>query len=457
MRQSEAFSVRPGTIRPADVHGRLASHLFVDGFPMVLDLARSHGSWLIDAITGESYLDLCMFVASSPLGYNPPRMVNDVDFLHELTTAALTKPANCDFYTIELVRFVETFARVLGDPRLPHLFFVEGGALAVENALKCAFDWKSRHNEMHRRGSSQARILHLASAFHGRSGYTLSLTNTNPGNTDRFPRFDWPRIDSPGIVFPLAEHHAETEESERRSLSQAEAAFRAHPHEIACFIAEPIQGEGGDVHFRPEFLRAMQRLCRDNDALFVLDEVQTGIGLTGAAWAYRQLGLEPDIVAFGKKAQLGGIMAGGRVDEVPDNVFSVSGRISSTWASGLVDMVRSRRILEIIERDELFDRASVLGESLLVSPEQLGHVHSRVVRDVRGRGLMCAFGLPSEAIRDQVIHRMLVEQKVIVLPTGDRGVRLRPALSVSEDELALAVAAFDRVLGTLSPESGRSR
>ena len=184
----------------ADVHARLARHLLVDGFDLVLDLERSHGSWLVDARDGTEYLDLFTFFASSALGMNHPALADDPAFRAELLTAALTKPSNSDVYTVAMARFVDTFARVLGDPALPHLFFVEGGALAVENALKVAFDWKSRWNEAH--GLDPAlgtRVLHLREAFHGRTGYTMSLTNTDPVKTARYPKFDWPRIDNPYV------------------------------------------------------------------------------------------------------------------------------------------------------------------------------------------------------------------------------------------------------------------
>src|SRR5215472_7904568 len=387
--------------RDDDVRGRLARHVLTDGFHIILDLRRSRGSVIVDADTGERYLDLYAFYASAPLGINPPDIADDPQFMALLAEAAVNKPTNPDIYTSHYADFVDTFAQVLGDPELPHLFFVEGGALAVENALKCAFDWKSRLNEA--RGRSPrlgTKVLHLTRAFHGRSGYTLSLTNTDPVKTDRFPMFDWPRIDVPAITFPLSEHLAEVVSAERRALSQAEAAFRDHPRDIACFIAEPIQSEGGDNHMRPEFLQAMQRLCRDNDALFVLDEVQTGVGATGTAWAYQQLGLEPDVVAFAKKAQLGGIMAGRRVDEVPDNVFAVPGRINSTWGGGLTDMVRSRRLLEIIDRDRLIEHAARVGAWLLGELVALGERHSDVASNVRGRGLMCAFDLPDPRTRE---------------------------------------------------------
>jgi L-lysine 6-transaminase len=422
---------------PGDVLGTLARHLLVDGFHLVLDLERSQGSWLVDARDGRRYLDFYTFFASAPLGANP--FSDDPEFLSELGRVAANKPANSDLYTTHLADFVTTFARVLGDPELPHLFFVEGGALAVENALKCAFDWKSRHNEAHGRSPALGtRVLHLTKAFHGRSGYTMSLTNTDPVKTERYPVFDWPRIEVPAI------HLGDVEAAEDRALAQARAAFERHPHDIACFIAEPIQGEGGDNHMRPEFLGAVQRLCHEHDALFVLDEVQTGVGLTGTPWAYQQLGLAPDIVAFGKKVQVGGIMAGRRVDEVPDNVFQVSSRINSTWGGGLVDMVRSRRMLEIVERDGLIPGAAILGDKLLASLRDLQTEFPDRLTAVRGRGLMCAFDVPAD--RDKLIARLREEEAVLFLSCGERSVRVRPALSVTPEELEYGVSALRRVL-----------
>jgi L-lysine 6-transaminase len=281
----------------------------------------------------------------------------------------------------------------------------------------------------------------------------MSLTNTDPAKTDRYPVFDWPRIDTPAITFPIDEHLAEIVAAEERALAQARAAFETHPHDIACFIAEPIQGEGGDNHLRPEFLRAMQDLCRDNDALFILDEVQTGVGLTGTPWAYQQLGLEPDIVAFAKKVQLGGIMAGRRIDDVADNVFTVSSRINSTWGGGLVDMVRSQRLLEIMEADGLFDHAAKAGEVFVRGLRELGDRHRDLVSNVRGRGLMCAFDLPDAARRDRMVAG-LREQRVIALPCGGRSVRFRPTLSVTDDELGFGLAAMDQVLTTIAASEG---
>lgn len=429
-------------VTPARVHEILSANLLADGFDMVLDLRESRGRRLVDARDGTAYLDMFGFFASSALGMNHPALVGDKRFLANLTTAALNKPSNSDVYTVEMARFVDTFARVLGDPRLPHLFFIDGGALAVENALKAAFDWKSRHNEMHGRAAELGtKVLHLTGAFHGRTGYTLSLTNTDPVKTARFPKFDWPRIDTPY----LGDDHPDIEAAERHALDQITRAFAENPHDIACFIAEPIQGEGGDRHLRPEFLQAVQHLCHANDALFILDEVQTGVGLTGTMWAYQQMGLQPDVVAFGKKTQVCGIMAGGRVDEVPDNVFHVSSRLNSTWGGNLTDMVRARRIFEVIEHERLVERAARLGPHLLDRLTAVAAARPEV-SEPRGRGLMCAITLETAQLRDSVVNRLREEERVLILGTGERGIRFRPPLTSTIAELDEAVDALERVL-----------
>jgi len=433
---------------PDRVQETLSRSMLVDGFDLVLDLKRSAGSYLVDARDGRRYLDMFTFVASSALGMNHPALADDEEFRAELVEAALNKPSNPDVSTVAMAGFVETFARVLGDPALPHLFFVEGGALAVENALKVAFDWKSRHNQA--RGLDPGlgtRVLHLRGAFHGRSGYTLSLTNTKPVSVARFPKFDWPRIDAPFIRPGLDGPAMDALEAE--SLRQARAAFEAHPHDIACFLAEPIQGEGGDRHFRPEFFKAMRGLCDEYDALLIFDEVQTGCGLTGTPWAYQQLDVQPDVVAFGKKTQVCGIMAGGRVDEIADNVFAVASRLNSTWGGNLADMVRARRILEVIEADELFDHAAEQGRYLLARLDELARDFPAIVVDPRGRGLMCAFSLPTTADRDDVI-RELWQRSVIVLPSGEDGVRFRPALTVSRREIDRVISAVRGALAAVT-------
>jgi len=440
-------------LTPAEVFPTLRRSILADGLPIVLDLEASQGSDLVDAVTGEHYLDLFSFFGSNALGMNHPGM-SDPAIIAELGRVALHKPSNSDVYTVAMAEFVDTFRRVLGDPRLPHLFFIEGGGLAIENALKAAFDYKSRVNES--RGLSPAlgtRVIHLQYAFHGRTGYTMSLTNTDPTKTARYPKFDWPRITSPYLGSYADGRPRPVEELERQALAEAERAFAEHGPDIACFIVEPIQSEGGDHHFRPEFLQAMQDLVHRNDALFIVDEVQTGVGMTGTAWAYQQLGLEPDVVAFGKKTQVCGVMAGGKVDEIPDNVFTVSSRINSTWGGNLTDMVRARYTLEIIESEHLIERAAQTGAWLLDELRDLAE-RRPLVSNPRGRGLLCAFSLPDTATRDAFLAG-LAERHVLMLGCGERSVRFRPTLAVSVDDLRRGLAVIDETLDALTPAGVR--
>ena len=290
-----------------------------------------------------------------------------------------------------MARFIETFARVLGDPELPRLFFVDGGALAVENALKVAFDWKSRHNE--RRGIDPAlgaRVLHLRGAFHGRSGYTLSLTNTKPVTVARFPKFDWPRIDAPFIQPGLDERAMHQLEAE--SLRQARAAFEAYPHDIACFIAEPIQGEGGDRHFRPEFFTAMRELCDEHDALLIFDEVQTGCGSTGTPWAYQQLGVAAR--CRGVRQEDAGVRRDGRSPGRRDRRQRLCGHVTDQLDVGRQSGRHGAGAPHPRgDRGRRTVRATRPGRATICAPrlDELAEDFPALVLDPRGRGLMCAF------------------------------------------------------------------
>ncbi|MFI6479297.1 L-lysine 6-transaminase [Nonomuraea sp. NPDC050663] len=434
-------------IAPSEVPGILSRHLPAPTWDIVVDLTLSRGPWLIDERDGRRFLDLFTFFSSLPLGMNHPGLIDDPDFVRRLGRAAVQKTSNCDIGTTEYAAFVDVFSRVLGIAELPHLFFIDGGALAVENALKVAFDWKGRRSGGGR--DINYRALHLTHAFHGRSGYTMSLTNTDPSKTALFPRWNWPRLPTPGVRFPIEHHLPQIVGAETRALAQARRELE-QGDDIACFIAEPILCEGGDIHLRAEFLQAMQALCHEYDILFVLDEVQTGCGATGSVWAHQQLGLEPDLVAFGKRTQVCGVMGGRRVDLVPDNAFALPGRISSTWAGNLTDMVRATRILEIIEREGLIEASVDLGERLKKSLILLEGEFPGLVSNARGRGLLCAVDLPSRELRDQVAESLYARHNVLLLPCGERSLRFRPALTVTEEELDTGVRALARALRELS-------
>ena len=434
-------------IAPAAVHATLARHMLADGYDMVLDLEKSRGRRMHDSRSGRDYLDLFSFFATLPIGFNHPKL-EDADFLKKLTRAALVNPTNSDIYSTEFAEFVDVFGRVAMRPWLPHSFFIAGGALGVENALKAAMDWKVRQN--FRKGLKSERghqILHFKDAFHGRSGYTVSMTNTaDPRKYQFFAKFDWPRVSNPYLRFPVdGPELARVQQAESAALKEIRAAFDMRKNDIAAICIEPIQAEGGDHHFRTEFLVALKATAHEHDALLIFDEVQTGVGLTGRFWAHEGIGVQPDLVAFGKKMQVCGFLAGGRIDEEPDNVFKVSSRINSTWGGNLVDMVRCQRYLEIIEEEKLVENAAAVGAHLLAGLESLQAERPDVVSNARGRGLMCAVDLPDTETRDRLMDKAY-ELGLMILGCGKRSIRFRPVLDITRAEIDEALDLVRKAL-----------
>lgn len=425
-------------IKPQEVLSSLEKCMLVDGFPIVIDMEKSYGSHIIDARDNTDWLDFYTFFASCPLGINHPKLAND-EFKERVFRAVVNKVANSDIYTVEMADFVKTFMEVAAPEGFNHLFLIDYGTLAVENALKVAMDWKVRKNIA--KGYTESadkgtRVIHFKESFHGRSGYTLSLTNTaDPKKYKYFTKFpEWPRISNPKIVWPLEEHLEEVEKAEKEALSQIMAAVKDGADDICALIIETIQGEGGDNHFRTEFFQQLRNICDEHDIMLIFDEVQCGMGLTGKMWAWQHHGVKPDIFAFGKKAQICGIMAGSRVDEVENNCFVESSRINSTWGGNLCDMVRSTRILEIMKEDKILDYVNK------IAPVLHGHMHAlekefpRLISNVRYKGLMAAFSFPEPALRDK-FQKLCYEEKMLALPSGTHSIRFRPILNISEEDL----------------------
>lgn len=435
-------------VTPANVHEILGRNMLVDGFKIVIDLDKSHGVWLVDAKSGRTFLDFYSFFASAPLGFNHPRL-RTPEHQRKIIRAATDNVTNSDLYTVEMGEFVETFARVAIPESLPHLFLVAGGALGVENALKAAFDWKVQKNfAKGHKAEVGTRVIHFRQAFHGRTGYTLSLTNTDPVKTRYYTKFDWPRITNPKIEFPVtADSTARVAAAEAQALAEIRDAIARHGDDLAALIIEPVQGEGGDNHFRGEFLRELRRITAENEILFIVDEVQAGLGMTGTWWSYQNFGFEPDLLAFGKKMQVCGMLASRRLDDI-DGVFKVSSRINSTWGGNLVDMVRSAAYLEVIDEEGLVENSRAVGAHLLEALEALAREFAGMVTAARGRGLMCAFDLPSDEMRQRFL-RSAREKGILMLGCGDRSVRFRPALNITRAEIDTGIERIREALKTL--------
>ncbi len=400
---------------------RLKKHILVDGFHVVLDPEKSHGSWIVDRETGKEYLDCYSQFASQPLGWNHPMLKV---YLKDVSDVAVHKIANSDMYSEEYCSFVETFAEVC--PDFKHFFFIEGGALAVENALKAAFDWKCQVDPRHQPSDGRfLDVIHFKEAFHGRSGYTLSLTNTGDLKTKWFPKFDWTRVTNPKM-------HGDrpVKELEQECLDQMVKALETK--NVAAIIFETIQGEGGNHLFRTEFFKEVRNLADIHGALLIFDEVQSGMGITGKWWAYEHYGIVPDLMVFGKKTQVCGFCSTSRIEDAPNHVFKQSGRINSTWGGNIVDMARATIILDIMRDEELVEQAAVVGAYFKEQLEGLP------VSRVRGKGLMLAFSLPDVARRDEVIKKM--QEKMMVLKSGDDSIRFRPCLTFSKEDVDQAIS-----------------
>jgi L-lysine 6-transaminase len=438
-------------ISPTCVHDVLARYMQICGYDVVMDLERSKGAYLYDAKDNREYLDFFSMFASAPVGHNHPALFES-NYLKKLQRAAINNVTNSDFYTVEMAEFVsEFFKKVVVEKHFKYTFFVAGGALGVENAIKAAMDWKVRKNfEKGYKEEKGHKILHFKEAFHGRSGYTLSLTNTaDPRKYKYFAKFDWPRVTNPKIKFPLeGDNLKQVIELEEQSKKEIKEAFERYNDDIAAIILEPIQGEGGDNHFRGEFLRWLQDFCRENEALFILDEVQTGMGMTGLWWAYEHFDIEPDCVAFGKKVQVCGFLCGPRIDEVKDNVFHEGSRLNSTWGGNLVDMVRCLKYIEIIENENLIEESAKQGQYLLNQLLDLQKNYSDKLFNTRGKGLMCAFDLDTPQMRDKFINTAY-KNGMIILGCGNKSIRFRPALNISRKDLDKGLDIIDKTLKEL--------
>ena len=441
-----------------NVRSTIGKHMLADGMNPVIDLKNSHGSWLVDGINGREYLDLFSMYASMSVGYNHPYVLDNAK---RLEIASINKPANSDIYSAQMAEFVETMGKLVQPSYLPYAFYIEGGALAVENALKIAFDWKSKKNLQSGKLPGKNLVVHLKDCFHGRTGYTMSLTDSpDKRKVQYFPKFNWPRITNPFITFPENDKNiADVKKLEIKSINELKDILNKSRDDVACLILEPIQGEGGDNHFRYEYFKELKTLSLENNFLLIFDEVQTGIGITGKMWAHQHfcepscqfncnthcVAIEPDIISFGKKTQVCGVFAGNRLNEVENHVFNESSRINSTFGGNLVDMVRFTIYAEIIQTEKLLDNAMINGQYLLSKLRNLENDFRNKVSNSRGRGLFCAFDLDTSTSRDKLIANM-EEEGALILGCGHKSVRFRPHLNISKEEIDIA---FEMLINSL--------
>ncbi|OGQ05934.1 MAG: L-lysine 6-transaminase [Deltaproteobacteria bacterium RIFCSPLOWO2_01_44_7] len=424
----------------------LKRSILVDGFHVVIDLKKSKGAHVYNELDKKMYLDFYSFFGSLPIGFNHPGLKNK-SYQNALNEVSQIKVALSDVYSSHFARFVDVFNAIAIRKHFRYLFFVEGGALAVENALKVAFDWKTRLNVKRGLDIEASQIIHFQQGFHGRTGYTICMTDSpDLRKTQYFPKFPWPRILNPKInVYEEELHPSTVEERERKALQQIRAVLNQLGLQTAAIIIEPIQSEGGDNHFRPEFLKKLREIADQNDILLIFDEVQTGLGLSGEWWCWENFGVKPDIMTFGKKVQVGGIAVTDRIDkEGIDHCFKISSRINSTFGGNLVDMVRATRYIEIIKEYGLLKNIRERGGQFLKGFIQLSHTYP--LTNIRGLGGILAFDVPSEEVRQKILRTAIERERLLILPSGKRSVRFRPSLSITKAEVEEGLQRLEKTL-----------
>ncbi len=428
---------------------------------LVIDDVQSLGPYIVD-VDGNVLLDLFANFALGALGYNHPAILavtRSPAFAH-----ASANPTSTPFVTTpSWFDFLETLRR-FAPKGMAKVFCVDGGGEGVEAALKVAF---IVHAERARERAGQPRnplqlaeveqqafldnrgtdavVVSFAGSFHGRGLGPLSATHSKVIHKADLPAFPWPTAPFPANRFPLAAHAEENARAEAEALTALEKILAAHAGKVAAVLVEPLQSEGGDRHASPAFYQQVQALALAAGAAFVLDEVQTGVGMSGTMWAHEQLALPrpPDLVCFGKKMQMGGFFATAAFD------VSQFGRMYQTKNGDRARAMITEAILRAVVEEGLLDRARTVGAHFLAGLEALALRHPQLVGDPRGRGLLLAFDLPTPAVRDEFLKRAL-GKGVFASYTGTRSVRLRPHLITEKAHVDDALAVFDAVLGELA-------
>lgn len=418
---------------------------------VIFDEERSQGTRLVD-VDGNCFLDLFSSFALGALGYNHPSLLAVAR--SDAFARAAVQPTSTPFLTSEVwIRFIEQVERRFAPKHMARMFCLDSGSEGVEHALKVAF---IHHGEARRRrdgqsanplelpADEQARILEgvestdavvvsFAGAFHGRGLGPLSATHSKVIHKADLPSFRWPMVPFPANRWPLEQHAEENARLEADSIAALERVMEAYRGRVAAILVEPLQCEGGDRHASPQFFQAVQRIALEHGASLVLDEVQTGVAISGTMWLHEQLGVQPDLMPFGKKLQMGGFFATAERD------IRQFGRMYQTRNGDRTRALIAGAVLS--ECEALLPQIRDVGAYFLARLVELGGRFPALVSEPRGRGFLISFDMPTVAARDDFLRRAL-RQGVFATYTGARSVRLRPHLITTRAEVDEAMDVF---------------
>lgn len=371
-------------------------------FDIIIDFEKSQGSYLFDKKTGKYFLDFFSMYSSLPLGYN--HEIFDEDFDNKIKYLTRLKMSNNVFLSEELNSFQKKISRTLKNS---NLHFCCTGALAVESAIKCGFEVSKNPNSL---------VVGVKNSFHGINSWGFITDSNMPAVINRvnnFPTNTWMNID----LYDLPDY------------------LKKNNTNISSCIIEPIQCTAGDIYLDIQILKDIEKICKMNNICFIVDEVQTGFGVSGDYWYSDIINLDPDILIFGKKSQISGISVN---DKYSEALMSAYQKLEVTFDGDLVDAVRGEYIIDAIENNKLLER--VRENSTLFSKEL-----SDYVENYRSIGHLIAFDFKSKLLRDQFVKKAY-DNQLLVNPTSDVSVRLRPNLAITDDEIDDFITKFKSII-----------
>jgi L-lysine 6-transaminase len=426
----------------------LGRYVIADVFPFVVDLERCEGMWL-GTVDGQRIFDWSGYYASKLIGHNHPGL-RDPDYVRRLAQAANNKMPNPDFLTPECLEYYRTIHRLaprcMRNPKL-EVYTVNSGAEAVENMMKYLVNlFHQRHGKQEGHGEP-ARFLYFEHAFHGRTVFALNITQTlDPVATKDFHGFIPGNLQVPFPAVNTSESPELNRERTTEALQTVEHLLTRHPGEVVAIIVEPLQGAGGHRVAEPEFFQGLSDLAHQHGIFLGFDEVQTAGGPTGEVFMVDQLNLPhpPQAVATAKKFGAGVIYMLHPMDD--------KGVLDSTWGGTLADMVRFVQEMKIVEREGLIPAAVTKGGKLAHGLRELAARHPKLMSNVRGMGLYQGFSLASPELRTRFKQNALQQEGLLLLGAGATSIRVRPNLSVTENEIELFVEMAGRCLERLKKE-----
>ena len=375
-------------------------------FDLTIDFKKSHGSYLFDKKSNREFLDLFNMFSSLPLGYN--HEIFDAGFEDKIKSVAKLRMCNNLFLSEELEEFIALFRKhVFSD----YIHLTCTGALAVEAAIKCAMETKKIKNPM---------VLATKRAFHGINSWGF-ITDRHAVTAERiknFPQNDWKNLELAEI-----KEYLSTQDTQ----------------DLVAVVVEPIQCTAGDLYLNANELKEINQLCSDKGICFIVDEIQTGFGVTGKMWYSDWIGLKPDVLVFGKKAQICGIVVS---EKFNDCLTSPYRKLEVTFDGELIDIIRATYILRAYEKFDLVNKANHNSECFAA-------LLKNRVKNYRSRGLLIAYDFETREERNAFAKGCL-DHQLLVNPTAEKTIRLRPNLAISKPEIDHFAKIIDHLLPDFS-------